>query len=467
MLNSPPNWTTTWPTGPLPLRTLALEQAIRRARRSPNDFAEFCFADGAGRPLRQAPVHRDVQDFLGRHRLALVELPRDHGKSVQACARILWELGHAPGLRVVLACASESLAAQRGRFLRDAVAGNPRLRLVFPGLRPARPWRADGFTVVRPAEVIGPSVAALGVGAASTGSRADLLVCDDVVDVKALRSRAERERVKAFFHENLMNLLEPDGRFWGLCTPWHRDDLNSTLKANPAYALFRRPVGDDLEPVWPERWPRERLEARRQEIGSAAFARAYRLVCVPDEEVPIRAAWVRFWTEPVPLERVVLSVDPAVSQHAAADRSALVVLGRTAANEVRVLEAVARRVPAPELVGLIDDADRRWRPEVILFESNAAFAGVRDLLQRHAGFGPKVRGVVQTRDKASRVHALSVPVENGAFRLRGRDAGRVHPGQQALLDEMTTFPFGEHDDLLDAAATGAAHLLDRPEPRVW
>jgi hypothetical protein len=32
---------------------------------------------------------------------------------------------------------------------------------------------------------------------------------------------------------------------------------------------------------------------------------------------------------------------------------------------------------------------------------------------------------------------------------------------------MTTFPFGEHDDLLDAAATGTAHLLDRREPRVW
>ena len=32
---------------------------------------------------------------------------------------------------------------------------------------------------------------------------------------------------------------------------------------------------------------------------------------------------------------------------------------------------------------------------------------------------------------------------------------------------MTTFPFGEHDDLLDAAATGTAYLLDRPELRVW
>ncbi len=408
-----------------------------------------------------------MQDFLGRHRHALVELPRDHGKSVQACIRVLWELGRDPGLRVVLACASESLAAQRCRFLRDAVTGNERLRLVFPHLRPGRPWRAGAFTVRRPAEVIGPSVAAVGVGAASTGRRADLLVCDDVVDARALRSRAERERVKCYFHENLMNLLEPGGRCWSLFTPWHRDDLNSALKANPAFALFRRAVGDDLAPVWPERWPRERLEARRQEVGEAAFARGYRLVSVADDEVPIRAEWVKFWTEEAECERVVLSVDPAVSERSGADRSALVALGRTAANEVRVLEAVARRVATPALVELIGELDRRWRPEVILFESNAAFAGVRDLLVRHAGFGPKIKSVVQTRDKVSRAHALSVPVQNGCFRLRGRSGSRVHGGQQELFDEMTAFPFAAHDDLLDAAATGAAYLLDRPEPRVW
>ena len=30
---------------------------------------------------------------------------------------------------------------------------------------------------------------------------------------------------------------------------------------------------------------------------------------------------------------------------------------------------------------------------------------------------------------------------------------------------MITFPFGEHDDLLDAAAMGTAYLLNRREPR--
>ena len=135
-------------------------------------------------------------------------------------------------------------------------------------------------------------------------------------------------------------------------------------------------------------------------------------------------------------------------------------------NEIRVLEATARRVSAPNLVTLIDDCDRRWNPDVILFESNAAFLGIKDLLVRHASFGPRVKGVCQSSDKDARVASFSVAVENGSFRLRGEN-GEVDAGQRELFEEMTTFPYGDRDDLLDAAATGCAYLLHRREPRVW
>jgi predicted phage terminase large subunit-like protein len=441
-------------------------------RRWPNKFIEYCFADPHGGSLKQGRVHKQLQAFLKRNRHGLVELPRDHGKSTQVCARIVWELGRRPGLRVRIVCATEALAAERGRFIRRAIEANPRVREVFPNLVPARPWSDTRLTVARPAEVIGPSLTAVGVGCGSTGARADLLVCDDIVDVKSLASRAERDRVKDHFRNDLMNLLEPDGRFWGLCTPWHRDDLNAELKRGGTYPLFRRAITEDLDPIWPERWPRDALATRRDEIGVAAFARGYRLVPLADDETAIKANQVQYWEEPEKDEAnlVILSVDPALSTNSRADRSALVVLAQFGEpggpKEVRCLAASAHRVAAPELVTQIATMDHTWNPGIILFETNGAFKGIKDLMTRHAPFGPKVHDVSQSRDKTSRVAAFSVQVANGSFRLKG-NRGQVDPTQQELFDEMTTFPVGEHDDLVDAAATGTAFLLGATEPRVF
>lgn len=453
------------------LTPAGLHLLLSQGAGDPDAFLAGCFADPHGRMLRQAPVHRELQAFLSAHPKAVVELPRDHGKSVQVCGRVVWELGRDPSLRVKLVCATDQLAAERTRFLRDAVAHNPRVRAVFPHLTPAEPWAADGFTVRRPASVIGPSVAAFGLGSGATGARADLLVCDDVVDVRAMTSKAERERAADAFFNNLLNLLEPGGRCWSLCTPWHADDLNARLAANPAFARFRRAVGPDLEPVWADKWPADRLAERQAEIGAAAFARGYRLTVLDETQVVVPAAWVRTWWDEWPreaFEQVVLAVDPAVSAKPTADASALVVVGRLAnSNAVRVLEATARRVPAPDLIGLIAAADARWQPDVVLFESNGAFEGLRDLLVRHAGFGPRVLGRPATRSKLARVAALGVPVENGTVRLKGSPGGAVDAGQRGLFEELTTFPFAAHDDLVDALAAGVDHLLGRPQPRVW
>jgi predicted phage terminase large subunit-like protein len=283
-----------------------------------------------------------------------------------------------------------------------------------------------------------------------------------VVDVKAIYSKAHRDRTADDFLNNLLNLMEPNGRFWGLSTPWHADDLDARLKRNPAYALFRRPVGEELQPVWQEHWPTPQLETRRGAIGSAAFARGYRLTPLAEDELVIRPEWVKTWSEkPASFERIILSVDPAVSLKPGADATAIVVLGK-AGNEVYCLNADARRLTAPALVTWLEALDITWRPNEIVFESNGAFDAVRELLVKHAQFGPKVIGVKQSRSKLARFAAFAVPVQNGSFRLCGDGS------QRNLFAEMTQFPFAEHDDLLDAAATGMNHLLQlRREPRVW
>ena len=236
------------------------------ARLDPAVFLRVCLTDPRGNPLELAPVHEELQEFLTRHRHALVELPRDHGKSTQVCGRVLWELGRNPGLRVKVVCTTEGIARDRSRFLRQTIALNPKVRRVFPHLLPSGPWAAEAFTVARPGEVIGPTVSAVGVAGGSTGNRADLLVCDDVVDVRSLHSKADGETANAAFHDTLMNLLEPDGRCWCLFTPWHRDESKE-----PGDRLPRgKPLAErhPARTVRPGRLPRVRRRGvRRLMVG--------------------------------------------------------------------------------------------------------------------------------------------------------------------------------------------------------
>src|SRR5436305_15255622 len=104
MANSKPSTSTSAPSLTRAAARELVRTAVERSRADPAAFGTFCFADPAGRPLRPAAVHHELQAFLTRHPRALVELPRDHGKSVQVCARRTRELARNPGLRVRVVC---------------------------------------------------------------------------------------------------------------------------------------------------------------------------------------------------------------------------------------------------------------------------------------------------------------------------------------------------------------------------
>lgn len=69
---------------------------------------------------------------------------------------------------------------------------------------------------------------AMGIGASITGKHADIIITDDIVNLKDRVSRAERERTKTQYQE-LQNVKNRGGRFINTGTPWHKEDTISQM----------------------------------------------------------------------------------------------------------------------------------------------------------------------------------------------------------------------------------------------
>ena len=86
-------------------------------------------------------IHRDLQNHLSAHRLALVELPRDHGKTTQVCLRVLWELGRNPDSRIKIVCA----ILPNCEIRRSPLPQSPPL---LQHQQPAQPLGLDGIAAI-------------------------------------------------------------------------------------------------------------------------------------------------------------------------------------------------------------------------------------------------------------------------------------------------------------------------------
>lgn len=71
----------------------------------------------------------------------------------------------------------------------------------------------------------------LGIGTSITGKHADIVVTDDIVNLKDRKSTAEREATKLAYQE-LENVKNRGGRFINTGTPWHKEDA-FLLMPNP------------------------------------------------------------------------------------------------------------------------------------------------------------------------------------------------------------------------------------------
>lgn len=187
-------------------------------------------------------------------------------------------------------------------------------------------WGKTAITVKRDGNLKDPTVEALGIGSNILGGRYDIIIADDPIDEKTVRSADRRKQTIEYLEGTLLERLEPWGIFWVLGNRKHPDDLYNYLIKSGRYevvtsrALIREPeysaielprpepsqwnpkvktkfrivfkTTDRGEALTPERWPVERLLEWKHHIGSVLFNREYQGIVVDDETALIKREWL-------------------------------------------------------------------------------------------------------------------------------------------------------------------------------
>lgn len=449
---------------------------VRQAREDPNAFAEYAFEDSvSGNRLRQAEVHRDLQGAIRDQDIShlMVEFPRNHGKTTQVEIAILWLLGNEPNLRFKIVCESDNKAQERVQHLAQHIMGNSRIRDVFPNLKPARrgDWTKKKIVVDRSRLMRDVSIEACGIQTAATGGRADYLVADDPVGRRnALEIPKLRETVKRAWHSDWLNLLEPSGRTIYIYTPWHTADLSHQLKKNPVYRVFSRPVGPNMEPVWEEKWPPEKLRAKLLEVGQREFDRGYRLIALSGEFATVQTDWIKYWADEPNLADLVVFTAYDLSTGEGEDYFASVTValdGRDigqAQPRIYVLDAWHNHLTFMGQIGAVISEARTWYPKAVALEAVQYQAVLPQVIQaaradKSMRLTAEVIPINPRLSKALRLSAVTPLLELGRVQFNpALDPGRGLRGD--LVEELTLFPLASHDDLVDAFVYATALAVD-------
>jgi hypothetical protein len=182
----------------------------------------------------------------GKERRFILQAFRGIGKSFITCAFVVWKLWKNPDLKFLIVSASKERADANSIFIKRIID-------LLPFLHHMKP-RSDQRDSVISFDVGGakpdhsPSVKSVGITGQLTGSRADILIADDVEVPANSATQAARDRLGELVKE-FDAILKPMGTIIYLGTPQCEMTLYRELE-NRGYVTT----------IWPARYPLNRAE---------------------------------------------------------------------------------------------------------------------------------------------------------------------------------------------------------------
>lgn len=250
---------------------------IEAARRDPNAFIEYVFRGDGARPLRQEQGHREWQQIWSDYEKSVILGPVGCGKSTQLRGRLLWEMGQDPDdTRIAFVSATQGHPKKQLGALKDEIVLNPRVRHVFPRLRPSdgerEVWSSTQILVARDANHPDVTLEVYGLYGGILGSRKTIIVFDDLCNFSNTLTQVSREKMADWLSE-VLSRLKGKTRIWAIGHIWHEDDALQVLakKEGWRYARYEATTKDpetgEERPTFPSVLPAIKIASLCADLG--------------------------------------------------------------------------------------------------------------------------------------------------------------------------------------------------------
>ena len=395
----------------------------------------------------------------GELKRLIINMPPRHTKSEFASFLLpSWFLGKFPEKKIIQTAHTAELATGFGRKVRNLVSSDAYSKVFDTKLstdsKAAGRWNTNK----------GGDYFAIGVGGAVTGKGADLLIIDDPHSEQEAKqgNPAVFDGVYEWFTSGPRQRLQPNAAIIIVMTRWSKRDLTGQILKNSGKEGVDQWETIDFPailpsgtPLWPGFWSKEALEALRSELPVSKWEAQYQQNPTSEEGAIIKRDQWQIWESPNPpsCSYIIQSWDTAFEKNNRADYSACTTWGvfdhpdkqgNLKANII-LLDAFKQRLEFPELKAKAFEAWKEWDPDTLIVEKRAAGAPLIYEM-RKMGIPMSEYTPGKGNDKISRVNAISDLFASGmVWCPETRWAEEV-------MDELASFPNGDHDDLVDSSS---------------
>ena len=402
----------------------------------------------------------------GKIKRLAISMPPRHTKSEFGSYMLpAWFLGKFPDKKVMQASNTGELAVGFGRKVRNLVMSE-QYHEVFPDTKIRQDSKSAGRWAVN--EV--GEYFAIGVGGTMTGRGADLVIIDDPHTegeaTLAAHDPSIYDKAYEWYTSGPRQRLQPGGAIIIIATRWGETDLIGRVlkdaaergKADEWRVIEFPAILPSGNPLWPEFWPLEQLQALKEELPPVKWNAQYQQKPTGEEGAIVKRDWWQVWEkdDPPRCEFLIQAWDTAFTKNERSDFSACTTWGVFYMNEdpndpnIILLDAFQKRMEFPELKEKAREHYMEWQPDDCIIEAKAAGASLIQELNQQSdmfvrGYTPSRGTRQQSNDKIARLNAIA-PIFQG-----GKVWAPDTRWAREVIDQMASFPNAAHDDLVDTA----------------